>query len=133
MTSQRNSFWNLMFKWSLNVTKAQQIKKDPVKREKSVWFGVIASSCAFFAIFLGVLFGFCLIGIKSDSALGNIFGWIGVIVSALGWIGSVVESFMYWSLQLSINKKPFTWISLTLVILFIIAAVVSAIVISTVW
>lgn len=133
MASSGNNFWNLIFKWNKSFLKAQQIKKDPTKRQKSIWFGVISSLCAFIGILFGVLFGFSLNGLESDNALANILGWIGLVVGVIGWIGLIIESFIYWSFQVSINKKPFTWISLVLIIIFMVAAVIAAFIISTHW
>ena len=122
-----NNFFKTLFNIAFDVRRARELRNDPERKEKSKRFGILAIVMAIIAI------PFSLLMFPTANILASDGGIITLlVVFVLGLIGIVIpavlllDSLFYMILQLSINKKAISWISLVVVIGAIIAVGVIA-------
>ena len=110
------SLWRLLWDWSRIVDRAARIKADPERRRRSfglgVWaicYGAVAVACAFALLLFPVAFDHGIF-------LGIFAIAIAVALGVVGTATSLITAFVYWFCQLSVNRRPFTWISLAVLL-----------------
>lgn len=119
--------WNLIWQWTRITDRARALGKDRDRRKKSARNGV-------FAIVYAVLTAACACALLT-------FGWIGrgffatvagillgVAIGCAGTLVSLVTTAVFWGCQLWLNRSPFTFISLA-VILAVLAAAAALVVV----
>lgn len=112
-----------LFNWLSQRARFKQIKEDPEKKEKSVYFGVTAIiKTISYAILtaLSILgFIYCFKALSSES-LGVILAFFGVVCCAIFAIYSTVSLIfscpLEISYQLRLNKRAIGWLALVLYI-----------------
>ena len=110
--------------------RTREIKQDPERRAKSVYFGVtsiifmvLSIACAVGAVFLLSL----LLGGNKDAILLLLFTVAGVAACMGGTLTFFVSALIRVIAQLSINRKAIGWIALALFIAGIVAVVIIAV------
>ena len=120
--SRDHTLLNLILDWIDIVNKARWAKSDPEKRQKVFRFGICAVIYALMTAVFScglLLFQFVGNGIIV-SVLALIFG---ITIGVFCTLVCLVTALIYWFCQLSVNKKPITWISLVLMLAGFAAAV----------
>ncbi len=110
-----SKFFKILFRIGTSQEMARQIKSDPVKREKSIRFGILSIILSIFAFACSCLM--LLFGSIQDSAL---LIFLMIIIIALGVAGPVIlliDSLIYCITQLTINKKWVTWLAVVVLVL----------------
>ncbi len=111
------SFFQFLRSIGSNFDKAKEIKADPEIAGKCKRFGVEAiitavlgglSMLAILAFRLGSMFS----GVSAILFMG--FGFVVGIAGVGGAVICLVNTFIFWGLQVWVNRKAFTWISLVL-------------------
>ncbi len=119
-----SNFFKFLFRINTSQEKAREIKADPVKREKSIRFGILSIILSIFAFACSCLM--LLFGSIQDSALLILFMIIIIGIGIGGAAILLIDSLIYCITQFSINRKWMSWLS---IIIFILALVGSAVMI----
>lgn len=119
------SLLSALFNLSYDISRAKKIKENPEKREKSVRFAVVALACFIFAIpFCALLFLF-INAIGSNNLIIIIGGVLfGLVLGIGGTVSLLFQGIKNFFLQLYINKKPITWITLGVMIVSIVSCAI---------
>ena len=121
------NFFRTLFNISFDVRRAGEIRRDPERKNKSVRFGVLAIILSIIAIPFSLLMFLTANVLASDGGLITliiefILGLLGIAIPVI----LLLDSLFYMILQLSINRKAMTWISLVVVIGAIVAVSIIA-------
>lgn len=119
---------NAIFNWKLTLDKARKIKADPEKQPSSKRFGIFAIIYGLLIIPFSALIYVFFLCLNTNSVIMTALGAIAGLVGLLGTIGYLIAAWKNWGLQLYINKKPITWISLAVIIVSIIASIIIVII-----
>lgn len=119
MIKMFNAIWKVVDFFS-SIREAKEIKANPEKQPKSIRFGVhaIINSIAMLisSVFIGVILMVHLLEVP-------IIGLVLIIALGLSVLLLLTHTIKNWALQVYINKRPITWISLAVVILSIAASI----------
>ena len=128
MSKSDHTLFNIIWQWSRIIDRAGRIKKDPERRQNVVRFGVYAiiySVLAILCVTAFLLFKLLPIGIL----LNVVVAVIAVTIGGLGTLICIVTALIHWFCQLSMNKKPFTWVSLAIMLgCFLATALIPALI-----
>ena len=106
-----------LFNWGSALQYAHTLRQDPEKRAKTKYFGAHSIGHTLAALCCGFFIWLALWCIQSGSVLllitGIVFGLAGVV----GIISSLFKSILYFILQITMNRKAFTWITLVILII----------------
>ena len=122
--SRNQTILNLIWQWSQMVGSAKRIKQDPEKRQKTVRFGISAVLYGLMTILCAcalLLFQF----VGDEIVVSFLCIIAGAAIGGFGTLVSLITALLQWFCQLSLNKRPVTWISLVLMLLcFVVAALI---------
>ena len=114
---------NLISQWTDIILHAHEAKQDPERRPKVVRFGVCAIIYALFTIVCAL--GLLLFQFAGDGLFVTIICVLfGVAIGVIATLVCLITALIYWFCQLSVNKKPMTWISLVIMLACFAAAVI---------
>ena len=119
--SKNHTLLNLIWQWSNMIDQAKKIKQDPEKRQRTVRFGVLA-------IFYGLITTACACALLLAQFIGQgilltVFGVVMAFgIGVVGTLVSFITALIHWFCQLSLNKRPITWISLVFMLISFVAA-----------
>lgn len=113
-----HTIFNLFWDWSRIIDRANRVKSDPDKRQRTFRFGVFAVVYALLAlacIFALLLFRLLPVGFF----LNVLITAFAVAIGGAGTLICAITALIFWFCQLSLNRRPITWISLALVLAII--------------
>lgn len=119
---------NAILNWTTTINKAKAIKADPEKQPKSKRFGIFAMIYGLLVIPFSALIYVFFLCLNTNSAIMTALGAVAGLAGVLGVIGYLIAAWKNWGLQIYINKKPITWISLAVIIASIIVSIVIVII-----
>ncbi len=96
----------------LSIVKASEIRNDPERRKNTVRFGVFSVIYAVIAVPLACLMLIFPSLMQGSGALLVIFNIAILLIGAGGSIICLLQSLFNFILQVTINRKPVTWIAL---------------------
>lgn len=116
---------SLFFNLSYDISNARRIRENPERREKSIRFAISAIICSVLAIPFSALIFLFVNSLKSNNMILIIFGIIlGLCLGVGGTLSLLIQAIKSFFLQLYINKKPITWVSLSILIISIISCLI---------
>ena len=116
------NFLRLIFGIFDIFAKAHSIKEDEVARSRSVHFAVTGIAYSLIAVIFAV--GGAFLMTLSDTGLLFIFVLVIGIALLIGTIVSFLGALMRVIAQLTINRKPMSWIALAVLILSVVACII---------
>ncbi len=116
---------SLFFNLSYDISNARRIRENPERRGKSIRFAISAIICSILAIPFSALIFLFVNSLKSNNMILIIFGIIlGLCLGVGGTLSLLIQAIKSFFLQLYINKKPITWVSLSILIISIISCLI---------
>lgn len=121
-----------LFDISLLFDKARDIRNEPTLRARSAYFGIESIvysilTAAFFVV--GVLL--INLAIESGSIVLLILCGLFGVAFAISSLATLFHAVLRFALQLSINRRPITWIALAFIVLALAGAAIGAVLILT--
>lgn len=115
----------LLFDLNYEIGRAKKIKESADKKETSVRYAVRSIISSILAIPFSALIFLFINSLNSNSVIIAIFGiLLGLLIGIGGTVSFLLNSIKNFFLQLYINKKPVTWISLAILIISIILCLI---------
>lgn len=121
---KKNGLGGLIYKMFRYKHGINAIKKDPVRRPKSVKYGVISIIISIISIVLAVATGFIVGTTNSQSGFALVFLVFVALMVVIPAIYCMFAGLILSINQLSINKRAIGWVALGISILSIILDIV---------